>query len=197
MSRLWLWASAVLLAINLSSGLLAGFLGQANPAPAALAGFSVGCEAGVQPCWYGLVPGQTRLAEAEAILARLDYRNSLYAQLSYIKSGTWCQIDIAYDGGSTIVNFIGIRPCEPLQLGDLLPRLPDEPYWMVPDCSRFQLRNQKSNWIVFLETPDPLTTIDYFILMEAPPEPVGENNWHGFAARWQYPTSSRTLFCGR
>jgi hypothetical protein len=55
-----------LVALNMA----ARVLGSTQPPNPALEGFTVGCEGISQPCWYGIVPGETTLGETRSILAR-------------------------------------------------------------------------------------------------------------------------------
>jgi hypothetical protein len=54
--------------------LAARAVGGTQPTHPALRGFTEGCEGKPQPCWYGIVPGVTSMADGKADLLRAGYR---------------------------------------------------------------------------------------------------------------------------
>jgi hypothetical protein len=70
MTRVFLKLSMPLLVLFTVVGLAAPAVGGTQPTHPALWGFTEGCEGKPQPCWYGIVPGVTRMADGKAGLLR-------------------------------------------------------------------------------------------------------------------------------
>jgi hypothetical protein len=74
MRHVFLKLSMPLLIVFTVVGLAARAVGTTQPTHPALRGFTEGCEGKPQPCWYGIVPGMTSMADGRAGLLRAGYR---------------------------------------------------------------------------------------------------------------------------
>ena len=92
-----------------------------------MAGLDIACDGKPQPCWYGVILGQTTINEVKAIFKTFGdsfYDNMTKAQLEIFKTtqgGCFAQF-IYGRGGSTIINAIILTNCRRVRLGDLLAR---------------------------------------------------------------------------
>jgi hypothetical protein len=91
---------------------------QINPA---LRGFSEGCEAKSQPCWYGIVPGLTDFDTALIILSKNNFRVSLYGYPNFMRfspiDDQHCNIFMTFT--DKVVNKIQLWGCGHFELGEV------------------------------------------------------------------------------
>jgi hypothetical protein len=94
------------------------------PLPA-LKGFVTACEAVKQACWYGVIPGLTRMHEADRILQQFKYApvqnaSDSYGRtvVSYITDYPTCNVRLRFFGTSDRVNLIQLQ-CQEVRLGDV------------------------------------------------------------------------------
>jgi hypothetical protein len=159
--------------------------GSTQPVPFALSGFVEGCEGQTQPCWYGVIPGQTTVSEFTRISRELD----LYT----ITEGVLCGIRYDANNLEVIIN-IHLLFCEPQQTGELMGLFSESPSLSSLCNSRFALSQEGLFWNV--ENLNAHSTFTRLVVgaVYAPDPPL---RWDGFATRWrylqQYPEMS---FCG-
>lgn len=77
MTRLYLKLLTLLALACLALTLAARALGSTQPPNPALRGFTEGCDGKPQPCWYGIVPGQTILSVAEQTVIQQGYQTRI------------------------------------------------------------------------------------------------------------------------
>ncbi len=94
-------------------------IGAAQPGKVELAGFSVGCSDKPQPCWHGIVPEVTSLAEAERILLEAGYSADPTREQTYLRPGDQCPVVMNRDR-VWVKRLILNLSCSPLQLGDMM-----------------------------------------------------------------------------
>lgn len=114
--------------------LIASIFGSTYPSNTALQGFTEGCQDKPQPCWYGVVPGETTMQEAEQILTQLGYTLKTVedpSPLDYWQTDhpqhLACQVDLTVWPMSKVpgeiikvVQNLNLWDCKNIQLGDLL-----------------------------------------------------------------------------
>ena len=85
-------------------------VGKTQPANTALQGFTEGCAGTPQPCWYGIVPGVTTVAESHEVFAHYPY----------------AQACVHLQDTATIITQLELWPCAllpPVHLGDAINQL--------------------------------------------------------------------------
>lgn len=106
----------VLSALFLTIGTLAQALGRLKPPHPALEGFVTDCDDKPQPCWYGIVVGQTTWEEAQPALQATGYADS---PTNAAPRPGLCDVStgLARDERRTIT-IMRLVPCPGLRLGD-------------------------------------------------------------------------------
>ncbi|HEX2905511.1 MAG TPA: hypothetical protein VHO69_01525 [Phototrophicaceae bacterium] len=74
MTRFLLKITSLLLLVFAALNVTARAVGTLQPPNPMLAGFTIGCEGQPGACWYGIVPGETTVREARAVLSYQNYR---------------------------------------------------------------------------------------------------------------------------
>jgi len=199
--------SAALIVTLTSLNLMAGVIGARQPAQPALEGFRVGCSE--QPCWYGIVPGVTRMQEAGELLEGHGWVVTRSDLLDYVrlevKSPWGCRILIGGSIGLTrnpILENIPISDCDDLRLGDVLGQIgmPDR----ISSCNNQFNPVPQFNGQISVNLVDPKASRNWlspfdrveriFITQGAAFPKI--LRWHGFAPAWRYQQLGRGETCG-
>lgn len=117
-SRLLLKVALLLTLAVTVSNLVARAFGSSQPFNPTMGEFSDGCAE--QPCWQGVVPGETTLDEAKKLLLIKGYivLSVTSAQLAVRKPNEACQQTLTLAGA--IIGQINLTFCQPLRLGDFM-----------------------------------------------------------------------------
>jgi hypothetical protein len=203
--RLYLKFILPLALIFLVLSLAARALGATEPPNPALRGFTKGCEDKPQPCWYGIMPGITKIEDIPTILAKYRLKAELvyvprYDHITYHISGLEsqgndCQIGVSSTNYSEYVYSIGFGMCSGVQLGQLRQFILSDGYaylWKCntnPDVLQINYRN-----IIFyiedpsLVPPNNLAKVNVFTLHSD--ENIGDTklraNGQSVPLRWRY-----------
>lgn len=99
-------------------------LGTFRPSHPALVGFVEGCEGQPQPCWYGIVPGETTRQEANRLLTALHYVQKVFTEDSagYAPSRPedQCMVLLVMQKYQMTIDGLFLFECPGLQWGDLI-----------------------------------------------------------------------------
>jgi hypothetical protein len=110
-------------------------LGEAQPVHPALRGFIEGCADTSQPCWYGIIPGQTPLNEALTLLEQHGFtaqqENTLYNEMRYLLVTDSCHFRIAARTDTGNVFAITAFAWRDLYLGDFISIFGSPLIWVV------------------------------------------------------------------
>lgn len=171
-------------------------LGSSHPPSPILNGFIDGCAAHPQPCWYGILPGKTTIAEASAIIEGLGY--SLEQTMPsggrgfYAADGTPERIFMySYDAvnvNALLLNYARAK----LQVGDALnffgiPRSvffdPITGHGLAYPAVHLDLRLEwpslrQQVWTIWLSDGD--------MTLSGGEGSAVETDWRGFAPFWRY-----------
>jgi hypothetical protein len=109
-----------------------------------LIGFHSGCDDQPQPCWFGIIPGVTTVAETERILRAAGYEPTYrpnFASITYgrVEAVIPCSVHLIYDQSTTPIFRIQFTDCSGLQFGDFINALgfPDS---VLPSDNRTAFR---------------------------------------------------------
>lgn len=114
---LFKFALLITLVLTITS-LAARAFGSSQPFNPTMREFADGCAE--QPCWQGVVPGETTLAEAKNLLVGKGYKvlSVTSVQLAVSKPNEACQQSLTLSGG--IIRQINLTFCQPMRLGDFM-----------------------------------------------------------------------------
>jgi hypothetical protein len=169
-------------------------IGNFFPLPPALRGFVEGCAGRSNPCWYGIVIGESTLTEAEMILVRLGYEDIGELNRQFLNSRTYrpaqtagsCSIVIYHAPPSGAVNGMTFHDCR-LFLGDMVS------VYGAPDSLQFQASGEgewryesRGMYIGFSDDFMPYSTFDRIIMQLSLPTSTTSFNWHGYTPHWRY-----------
>lgn len=179
---------------------LAGAVGLAQPAHPGLAGFLQDCAGRSSPCWYGIVPGQTRITEAARLLYAHGYISESVSRdrlarsiVSYTaRDGAPIQrINLAYND-TPVVDWI-LLIGGPLRFGDLAALFGPPDGVIFPTASGFSVS------LVFQQRVSAIgaggigwssfeDAVGLVIMAADPPDQVYSPlfAWHGRVPRWRY-----------
>lgn len=159
-------------------------------------GFIEGCEDKPQPCWYGIIPGETTLEDARNILEKLGYTledNLPLNGLEFpIPPDELCKTDMYYfpygDKAGKISALLFYK-CPNISYFDMLAVLgrPDAVVQVSPGVSLwyFQGNLEIRDWNLTKGTD----TVGLFSLFDHNPSVDTvhwEALWYGFVPRWRY-----------
>jgi hypothetical protein len=212
MSRLLLRLSLCFIVVIFALALTARALGGTQPPNLALRGFIEGCEGKSQPCWYGLVPGETSYAE---VVARLHELGMMISDRELESLGFYYFYfeDMERQSGEFEVSYNTVSRLT-IRLPDKLKLLEAMTIWGAPtfiDHDPFGdvLLQFASHTNTRSRSPEfdnrlrwqwlSLSSYIYYIQLNPPPGiPMQGFVWHGFAPRWRYcqdlQTSDATLW---
>lgn len=109
----------VLSSLGISVAFALGHLRPTNPV---LDGMYQGCQAQPQPCWYGIRPGKTALADALYIVSQTNFvkmdKNDYVVTLVYRNANMRCGVELRSESG--IVDTVTIINCLDKQMGDVV-----------------------------------------------------------------------------
>lgn len=116
----------------------ASLLGRTQPVHPALRGFTEGCADISQPCWYGIVPGQTLLSEALSQIEGLGLEtwrdeDDSNPNRIYFRTDT-CIFSLEAESPETPIFSIQVNHCENLRVGDLITELGTPTLMVRGDC---------------------------------------------------------------
>jgi hypothetical protein len=200
---------AFLIALALTATSLAAHaLGSIQPLDPILRGFTEDCEEQPQPCWYGIMPGQTNVVIAQNQLESKGYK--LYHAESRIlyfsnridgisKAETCSNIRLSFERNSQTLSTITLIGCDGIILGDLwhigFPQKIMQPldvyiklneyYTAITDQHEFVDTSyiwtawSPNTKIYGLDIGSSAKTVNLAIDL------VG-HNWHGFVPYWRY-----------
>lgn len=183
MTRFLLKLSLILMSTFAVFNVAARALGTLQPPNPALAGFTEGCEGKPQPCWYGLVPGETKAETARNILTNLGYVMDRRYGNFLREEWAICEVDVL--GMETELMALELKFCGKVQAGDILAMLPTESWHISIDCfENFQIAIG-GNWWLTVEKTNPHSTI-VNLYISWPTGRFSESNWQGFSFTWLY-----------
>jgi hypothetical protein len=180
-------------------------LGRTQPLNPTLAGFVEGCDRLPQPCWYGLVPGDTTPDAARARMERLGYtfrkEHSSSRVLTFMSAHRMpgC-VNIYLSGSQQPINRLGLY-CFDLTVGEVIAVLGkpghlafDLPFGhflayphLTLDIPETALSPRNGVHSIYVDAAERL----YLSRMTASP-------WAGLAPRWRYcQLNPRFLDCAR
>jgi hypothetical protein len=178
--RLILQPVALMFISLLILSLIARALGSTQPPNPALQGFMEGCEGKPQPCWYGIVPGVTTVAQAKNILS--NYFNGDPNRLE----SSLCDFEIA-DFELDVISLT----CRGVHLGDVMSVIgvPDEVRttgWGLnivwgKASTLATIAERKENWISLYSKVNGIFSA---ALYSKPPD--AKILWFGFVTNWRY-----------
>jgi hypothetical protein len=101
--------------------------GKYRPPQVVMVGLDTSCDGKPQPCWFGVVLGQTTLQDVQTLFGQFGdsfENNTIKGQIEIFKTTQGgCFAQFVYGrGGSTIINEIILTNCARVRLGDLLAR---------------------------------------------------------------------------
>jgi hypothetical protein len=193
-SRFYLKLTSTFVVIFLIVNLTARALGTTQPPNPALRGFTEGCEDKPQPCWYGIVPGQTDLPIAEQTVIQQGYQigqNQSDRSIEFIGNEVNDFRRIILWRLEGHVEAVSLLYPTYMQLGDAIAVLgvsfgissifhaetiglayPDETFSITLDWNTISLHERET--IAFLLTAPYVNS----------PPPL--RPWHGFVPKWRY-----------
>lgn len=212
MPRFLLALTVTLTALTFALAVSASAWGETQPPHPALRGFVEGCEGIPQPCWYGIVPGETLIREAVQMLKARGYQSSQWGRFALVPpaDASYCMVSINLVGKALTeseqsedepLEMIAINNCPDLRVGSLMAVL-GIPNYLFRDCwANGQLMAYEIGFDVYLEpptihiAPSPHRPLDSFNLMT----PSSQNwrnpdldidlrtfAWHGLATTQRY-----------
>lgn len=128
MSRLHISYAVFIILLLTVVNLAARALGTLSPPNPILRRFTVGCEGQAQPCWNGIIPGVTPIADAQARVEAQGYtlfniaNNNLYftnRQDGVSPPQTCSNIRLSIESESRPITSIVFTGCQELLVGDL------------------------------------------------------------------------------
>jgi hypothetical protein len=136
MFRLYLRFSASLVIAFMLFSYLLSVLSSLQPLHPALRGFVEGCEGISQPCWYGIVLGQTTYMEANTILNNLGFKASLPLTHTntYQIAIEGCPFEARLSIEKITVDILGITSCGGMTAEDALAILDMYPESIAGNC---------------------------------------------------------------
>lgn len=152
-----------------------------------LRGFSVGCDEHAQPCWYGIIPGETNAAQAQLQYARYGVGPTSDSNDDYLALlSPYCLVRLYYDswGVNPTVEYIGFINCQDIQLGHVMGIFGTPDALNLTD-ERIYYRSTFSASVKVGLPPKPLTAVEQIFV----PLPAGVTTftaWRGFVPRWRY-----------
>jgi len=187
--------------------LLAGVIGAGHSPQPVLNGFRVGCIE--QPCWYGIVPGVTRLEEAHKLLERNGWVVTRRDLLDYVRleaDSPWgCHILVGGSIGlarNPKLDSIPIADCDDLRLGDVLEQMgmPDR----ISSCDSLINPVPQFDGQISVNLVDPKASRNWLspfdrverIFIKQPKAFPTTLRWHGFAPAWRYQQLGQGEACG-
>jgi hypothetical protein len=196
-----LFGTAALLVATLTA--FSGFaitVGRQMPINPAMAGFNVNCEQRPRPCWYGIVPGETTVAETHRIVTELGYEPSHRPSFGYItyglvESAIPCSLNITYRSSTAPIATIQFHDCTRLQFGDLANQW-GQPNTLMPGKKANALQYRSIIEIILQnKTTSPFNPISEFSLKpNLPVQDALAPMWRGFRPQAWYCRDLYELF---
>jgi hypothetical protein len=154
--RRYLKFTVPILLICLVLSLVARTLGSTQPPNPALKGLTEACVGIEQPCWYGVIPSVTTVAETQRRLLALGYKPSQRGSFGIITYGRQdhiiaCQIQARYIESTGPIIALHFQDCDGLQFGDFVNAL-DFPDMLVIGTENHAVRYQPGLEIVVAGT---------------------------------------------
>jgi hypothetical protein len=123
--RRYLKFAVPILLICVVLSLAARMLGSMQPPNPALNGLTEACVGIQQPCWFGVIPGVTTVAETHRTLLDLGYSPSQRSSFGIITYGRQaevipCRIQVRYVDSTGPIIALHFQECDGLQLGDFI-----------------------------------------------------------------------------
>lgn len=166
--------------------MLALNLGLQRPMQSALTGFTVGCIDRIQPCWYGIVPGQTTLEDAHQLIQWNQKASDTSASesrfyLDFPDTPEICRVVV--DSLGQLIVWLKIEYCgdSPVQIGDVTALL-GMPARMLGADREMGYGGTQTNRFGWWSPFDHASAID-LVFMSSDPKPAP---WRGFIPRWRY-----------
>ncbi len=207
MPRLWLRLTLLVVAVLTGASLTTSALGSLRPLHAVMAGVDVECVGKPQPCWYGVVIGETTTAEVEAIFSGFGDSisdNPTKGQLEIyktVKGGCFAQF-IYGRGTARIINEIILTNCTRVRLGDLLAYY-GEPTTLGTGitCEANRVRVQHNHYYIEYPTEGILASVNRpaqlspwlslqgnirQLYIVVPHDGDGRKTWEGLVSFWRF-----------
>jgi hypothetical protein len=166
--------------------LTARALGNTQPPNPALRGFIENCEDKPQPCWYGIVPGVTKVEEASAYLLEIDYVD-YYDEQNVSGKSKYCDVFHQYSLKDRTIIGISLQNCRHIDLGLLINEL-GSPNFVTPGGDGEIVLTFKNRITVIVRPGQQWLSPDnqaiWFIIIGSsrqfsPPQKMSYQ-WHGF-----------------
>lgn len=190
MSRLALVQSGLIAAVLLMLMAASIGLGQADTEPRSPVRRGAFCDL---PCWRGIRPGETLIAQANRIMLSQGYnpQNTGASVIMYTLSVFDCTIRIRHR--QAVVTEIQIWDCPGLRLGDVLNAL-GQPDHIAPNFLTYNFDAGAVRMQLYPHLPtcdaalSPYAPVQFiFLSNQVTPQPEsGEPSWRGFALPWRY-----------
>jgi hypothetical protein len=176
-------------------------VGTTQPLHPAIQGFVQGCENIPQPCWYGIVPGETTDDAAQEIMENLGYRR---VNEFFFQSPGSLPCDVVSDEDNfrttNIVDGIYLDCIPPIPIGDAMgvfgrPRGINILGYGVISVDFGENFTISLNAGTIDNWPTPRTVIQYILLL--PEIETSSVQWYGFTTSWRYCqlTNQPTEYC--
>jgi hypothetical protein len=187
MSRLALVQSGLIAAVLLILMAASIGLGQADAEPRSPVRRGAFCDL---PCWRGIQPGETLIAQANRIMLAQGYNaQNTGTRIVYTPPALDCTISIQHR--QAVVTEIQLRDCPDVRLGHVLNAL-GQPGQIAPNLLTFDFDGGRVR--VQLYPPacgahlSPDLVVQFISLSNRAAEPAetGEPRWRGFALPWRY-----------
>ena len=122
MTRIYLKLLTCFIFISGVGIVAASALGHFRPTNPVFDGIHLGCEGQSQPCWYGIRPGKTTMADALRIVSQTHFvkmnKNDYMVTLVYRNANMRCGVELRSEAG--FVDTITILNCLDRQVGDVV-----------------------------------------------------------------------------
>lgn len=194
MNRYIRFVTGAAIALFTSANVLMAELGRIQTPPAALDGFGDACAAIPQPCWNGIIPGQTTIDETRRIMAYAGSGVTLFDDLteSYVlyfippRPTPLCMILFQMD--ETIVSRLQLQVCKEanVKVGDLTATLgvPGRlivvpPQNLVYEGVSITIEGWRARML-------PTSRVSFISLLRPTARRRPFFDWHGFVPEWRY-----------
>jgi len=173
------------------TNILAIAIGGQSPPHLALRGFLTDCEDKPKPCWYGIVPGETSVAEAQEILNGLGYtpsRRSSYGIITYgaMEGMIDCTVQATYRESTGPIRALRFRDCSAIRFGDFGITF-GRPDRLLLDLNQHSvIYDRERNLFLEGRRLSPYNPVAHFELSTEYVSWTGIVEWRGFIVRARY-----------
>jgi hypothetical protein len=177
-------------------GTLMMAVGTTQPLHPAMQGFVQGCENIPQPCWYGIVPGETSVAAMTQTLRELGYQPILTS--SHIQwtapNELACDVEAFEEelGMITLVGLLALECDPPFAIGDAIEVFGYPTSLYAPGgsggvmISFGESQNISASAGSIYDWPTPFTPVHIPALYPRRSTSIQSSHWYGFTTNWRY-----------